>query len=155
MCATASIANVALPATKTASGTLSLSEAGSNGRLVILYFYPRDDTPGCTCEAQDFRDFKGELEELGVSVVGVSPDPVDSHEKFSSKLDLNFPLVSDDGSLADAFAVWKNHPIFGKVISRSTFVLRDNSVIKEWRAVSSKGHAAEVVAAIRELATAA
>eukprot|EP00171_Calliarthron_tuberculosum_P013220 IDg13220t1 len=152
MCAAAGVTDVVLPATNTTSGKLSLREAGTNGRLVILYFYPRDDTPGCTCEAKDFRDFKGELEGLDVAVIGVSPDPVESHEKFSSKYDLNFPLVSDDGSLADAFSVWKNHPVFGKVISRSTFVLRDGSIIKEWRAVSSTGHAAEVVSAVKKLA---
>lgn len=149
MCAP-TVANVALPATRTVSGTLTLTEACSFSDYVIVYFYPRDDTPGCTCEANDFRDVKVDLDAMRVSVIGVSPDDMESHSKFSSKLDLNFPLVADDGSLADAFQVWKNHPVFGKVVNRSTFVLRKGEVVKEWRSVKSEGHADAVVAWLKE-----
>lgn len=86
-------------------GTLS-SDAVSTG-LTILYFYPRDATPGCTTEAKDFRDMMGTLVEMGVSVVGVSKDSVESHDKFVAKYSLPFPLVSDDGTLSEAFGVWK------------------------------------------------
>ena len=148
------ISTIALPASGTEAGSLSLADATASASkgIVILYFYPRDCTPGCTTEAKDFRDFKSDLDSLGAVVLGVSPDDKASHENFASKESLNFSLLCDDGTLADAFNAWKQHPVFGKVINRSTFILKDGAVVKEWRGVKATGHAAEVVAAVRELA---
>lgn len=117
----------------------------------IAISYPRDCTPGCTTEANDFRDYKADLDRLNATVVGVSPDDLASHENFASKESLNFSLISDDGTLADAFDAWKNHPIFGKVINRSTFILRDGEVLKEWRGVKATGHAAQVIESLKQI----
>lgn len=88
-------------------GTLSSADLQSKATSVIIYFYPRDATPGCTTEAKDFRGLKPELDELNATVVGVSRDSVESHDAFVKDLDLNFPLITDDGTLTEGYGVWK------------------------------------------------
>lgn len=147
----AAAADKSLPATGVSSGYLTLSQAGADGKFVVLYFYPRDCTPGCTTQAQDFRDAKAELDSLNTVVIGVSPDDTASHLNFTEKESINFALISDDGTLADSFCAWKTHPKFGKVINRSTFIIKDGQVVKEFRGVSAGGHVKLVLDALREL----
>jgi len=127
------------------------------GKPVVLYFYPKDDTPGCTREACAFRDRKKELEKLGAVVLGVSPDDAASHGKFRKKFELNFPLLVDkDHKLADMFGAWREKNMYGKKsmgIVRSTFLIGpDGKIAKAWRKVSVDGHDEQVLAALRELA---
>jgi peroxiredoxin Q/BCP len=125
------------------------------GRKVILYFYPKDNTPGCTTQACDLRDNLTVLNDQGAVVLGVSPDPLSSHAKFRGKFDLNFPLLSDeDHQVAEAYGVWKEKSMYGRTfwgIERSTFILDEEGVIQEaWRKVKPKGHAERVVDALGE-----
>jgi len=126
------------------------------GSPVVLYFYPRDDTPGCTREACSFRDQKAELKKLGAQVLGVSTDSVESHGKFRDKYELNFPLLADpDHKVAEKFGAWREKNMYGKKsmgIQRSTFLVdADGKVAKVWKAVKVDGHDEQVVAALREL----
>ena len=119
------------------------------GQKVILYFYPKDNTLGCTQEACDFRDNINRLTNF-VTVIGVSPDSIKSHLKFKEKQGLNFILLSDpEHKLAEAFNVWVEKSMYGRKymgIERSTFVLDENlNIIKEWRKVKVKGHVDEVI----------
>ena len=119
------------------------------GQKVILYFYPKDNTSGCTQEACDFRDNINRLTNFA-TVIGVSPDSIKSHLKFKEKQDLNFILLSDpEHKLAEAFNVWVEKSMYGRKymgIERSTFVLDENlNVIKEWRKVKVKGHVDDVI----------
>lgn len=119
------------------------------GQKVILYFYPKDNTSGCTQEACDFRDNINRLTNFAI-VIGVSPDSIKSHLKFKEKQSLNFILLSDpEHKLAEAFNVWVEKSMYGRKymgIERSTFVLDENlNVIKEWRKVKVKGHVDEVI----------
>lgn len=119
------------------------------GGKVVLYFYPRDDTSGCTTEACEFRDAVPDLEGRGATVLGVSPDPADSHRKFKGKYDLNFPLlVDEDHRVAEAYGVWKEKSMYGRRywgIERSTFLIDEEGRIeKAWRKVSPRGHAGAV-----------
>lgn len=120
------------------------------GRIIVLYFYPKDNTPGCTQEACDFRDFNSEIEKLGVKIIGVSADSVESHTKFADKHKLPFELWSDgEHELSDAFGVWAEKSIFGKIgigITRSTFVLdKDGKIVNVWPKVRVDGHSNEVL----------
>lgn len=129
--------------------------AGSN---FVLYFYPKDDTPGCTTEAQDFRDLAGEFESAGCRIIGVSRDSLKSHQKFADKFELPFPLISDDQEdLCTRFGVMKLKNMYGKQvrgIDRSTFLFDKRGVlIQEWRGVRVSGHAKEVLQAARNLAS--
>ena len=129
------------------------------GSPLVLYFYPRDDTSGCTREAQDFTTLAGEFESAGVRVVGVSRDPMAKHHKFIGKYSLAVPLASDeDGRISDAFGTWVQKSMYGRKymgMERSTFLIGgDGRVVREWRKVKVPGHAAEVLEAARELATA-
>lgn len=120
----------------------------------MLYFYPRDATPGCTVEASDFRDLLPEFEAVGATVVGVSRDSVDSHRAFAEELGLNFALVADDGTLSEGYGVWKMMKRGERefmAIERSTFVIRGGSVVREWRGIKSAGHADEVLKAVKEM----
>ena len=124
------------------------------GQKVILYFYPKDNTSGCTQEACDFRDNINRLTSFA-TVIGVSPDSIKSHLKFKEKQDLNFILLSDpEHKLAEAFNVWVEKSMYGRKymgIERSTFVLDENlNVIKEWRKVKVKGHVDEVIDYLNE-----
>jgi peroxiredoxin Q/BCP len=116
------------------------------GRRVVLYFYPKDDTPGCTVQACDFRDVAPRFEGVDAVVLGVSPDSVASHRKFRDKYGLNFPLLADDDrAVADAYGVWKKKKLYGRTflgIERSTFLIDEEGRIAEvWRKVKPKGHA--------------
>jgi peroxiredoxin Q/BCP len=125
------------------------------GKNVVLYFYPKDMTPGCTTQACDFRDQHESFKEVNAVILGVSPDPLNRHDKFIEKHGLPFLLLSDeDHQLAEAYDVWKLKKNFGKEymgIERSTFLIdRDGKLIKEWRKVKVKGHVEEALTYIKE-----
>ncbi|MEH7055438.1 thioredoxin-dependent thiol peroxidase [Bacillus velezensis] len=128
------------------------------GKYVVLYFYPKDMTPGCTTEACDFRDQHESFAGLDAVIIGVSPDSRDKHEKFKQKHDLPFQLlVDDEHKLAEAFDVWKLKKNFGKEymgIERSTFLLdKEGRLVKEWRKVKVKGHVAEALRELEQIAS--
>jgi peroxiredoxin Q/BCP len=133
-------------------GEISLADPGS---LLVLYFYPKDDTSGCTREAQDFTALADEFRSAGAKVVGVSRDPMKKHDKFIAKYELAVPLVSDeDGALSEAFGTWVEKSMYGRKymgMERSTFLISaDGRVLREWRKVKVPGHAEAVLAAARE-----
>jgi len=126
------------------------------GHPVVLYFYPKDDTPGCTKEACAFRDRSKELEKLGAKVFGVSPDSVDSHVKFKEKYKLNFSLLAyTDHEVAEKFGAWREKNMYGKKsmgIQRSTYLIdATGKVAKLWKKVSVDGHDEQVIEALKEL----
>jgi thioredoxin-dependent peroxiredoxin len=128
--------------------TLSLSDL--RGQTVVLYFYPRDETPGCTAEACEFRDLRTGYEAAGARVIGVSPDPVASHERFRAKHRLPFTLLSDpDHAVAEAYGVWVEKSRYGRTymgVERSTFVIGPDGALKEaLYKVKAQGHAASVL----------
>jgi thioredoxin-dependent peroxiredoxin len=132
--------------------TIRLSEL--KGKKVVLYFYPKDDTPGCTIEAKDFRDFAKDFEAAGAVVIGVSKDSVGSHEKFKEKYCLPFPLVSDEsGATCEAYGVWAEKSMYGKTymgIERTTFLIDTGGTVRNvWRKVKVDGHVKEVLAAVK------
>ncbi len=127
------------------------------GSRYVLYFYPKDDTPGCTQEACDFRDQLAQLGRLEVQVFGVSPDSLASHAKFIAKHKLTFVLLADEQhALADKLGVWTEKSMYGRTfmgIERSTFLVgEDGSIIKEWRKVKVNGHVLEVLETLRATA---
>lgn len=127
------------------------------GSPVVLYFYPKDDTPGCTKEACNFRDRLGEITKLGGKVFGVSPDDVASHGKFRDKYTLNFPLLADpEHKIADKYGAWREKNMYGKKsmgIQRCTYLIgADGKVAKVWKKVSVDGHDDQVIEALKELA---
>lgn len=131
-------------------GGETVSADSLKGSKYVLYFYPKDDTPGCTKEACDFRDNLAQLEGVGYRVYGVSPDSVSSHEKFRGKYDLNFPLLADpDHEAAEAFGVWREKQNYGKTytgIVRSTFVVDEKGVISHlYDNVKATGHVERVL----------
>jgi peroxiredoxin Q/BCP len=126
------------------------------GRPVVLYFYPKDDTPGCTREACAFRDRKNDLATAGAVLLGVSPDDVKSHGKFRDKHSLNFPLLADPGhQVADLYGAWREKNMYGKKfmgIQRSTFLIdRDGKIAKVWKSVKVDGHDQQVIDALAAL----
>ncbi len=126
------------------------------GRKVVLYFYPKDDTPGCTQEACSFRDSLERVQSLGAVVLGVSPDSVASHRKFAAKHGLNFPLLADpDTTVAQQYGVWVKKSMYGREymgIERTTFILDENGVVRKvFPKVKVKGHAEEVLKALEEM----
>ncbi len=126
------------------------------GYNIVLYFYPKDDTPGCTVEAEEFRDAWEDFKAEHCVLLGVSRDSISSHEKFCSKYNLPFPLISDtEGELCTMFDVIKNRMMYGREtrgIERSTFLLDRNGVLrKEWRKIKAEGHAEQVLFAVQEL----
>ncbi|HUG02362.1 MAG TPA: thioredoxin-dependent thiol peroxidase, partial [Longimicrobiales bacterium] len=132
-------------------GTVRLADY--RGRTVVLYFYPKDLTSGCTVQACDLRDGLDRIEERNAAVLGVSPDPVEMHAQFRAKHDLNFPLLADeDHEVAEAYGVWKEKSMYGRKymgIERSTFIIGPDGVVTHaWRAVPAKGHADLVLDAI-------
>jgi peroxiredoxin Q/BCP len=121
------------------------------GKKVVLYFYPKDDTPGCTAEACSFRDGFSEIQKKGAALFGVSTDSVDSHKKFKEKFHLNFPLLSDaDKKVVNAYGVWKEKNMYGRKymgIERTTFIIDENGKIKKvFPKVKVDGHYDEVLA---------
>jgi len=133
-------------------GTVSL--AALKGKKVVLYFYPKDDTPGCTTEACAFRDAMPDFTGTDAVIVGVSPDPVGRHDKFKAKYALPFTLAADeDHAVAEAYGVWVEKSMYGKKymgIERATFLIAaDGKVAGIWRKVKVKGHADEVLAAAK------
>lgn len=141
-------------AASTGSGSVSL--AGLRGRKVVLYFYPKDSTPGCTLESQQFRDLRGEFEAAGAVIFGISRDSLKSHEKFRGNECLPFDLISDaDEAVCRLFDVIKTKNMYGKQvqgIERSTFVIDAEGVLRaEWRKVKADGHAAVVLEAVKTL----
>jgi peroxiredoxin Q/BCP len=126
------------------------------GKPVVLYFYPKDDTPGCTREACAFRDQKQALGKLGAIVLGISPDDEASHGKFKAKYKLNFPLLVDAGhKVAEKYGAWREKTLYGKKsmgIQRSTWLIdREGHVAKVWKKVNVDGHDEQVLEALREL----
>ena len=135
-------------------GSLSLKDL--RDKKVVLYFYPKDDTPGCTAEAQGFRDAVNDFAKLGVEIVGVSKDSVKRHDKFKSKYDLPFKLISDeDGKICEAYGVWQEKKNYGKIymgIVRSTFLIDGKGRVAEvWRNLRVKGHVDRVLEAAKGL----
>lgn len=130
--------------------------ADFRGRPVVLYFYPKDDTPGCTKEACSFRDDTAEYEKAGVTILGVSPDSVKSHVKFKQKYHLTFPLLADEGhKIADQYGVWGPKKFMGREyegILRTTFLIGpDGKILKVFENVKPEGHSAEILGALKEL----
>jgi len=135
-------------------GKVSLKDL--KGKAVVLYFYPKDDTSGCTAEACAFRDALPDFSKAGAEVIGISRDPVKSHDKFKAKYDLPFPLASDeDGKVCEAYGTWVEKSMYGRKymgIERSTFLIDGKGVIRNvWRKVKVPGHADEVLKAAQAL----
>jgi thioredoxin-dependent peroxiredoxin len=131
-------------------GKVSLKEL--NGKTVVLYFYPKDDTPGCTAEACAFRDQLPDFSKVKAAIVGISRDSVKSHDKFKKKFELPFPLASDeDGKVCEAYSTWVEKSMYGKKymgIERATFLIDGKGVIRNiWRKVKVPGHADDVLKA--------
>ena len=132
----------------------TISLAGLAGKKVVLYFYPRDDTPGCIKEACSFRDADAELNEAGLVVLGVSADTIESHGKFASKYGLNFPLLSDtDKAMSTAYGAWGEKTVYGRTtigMKRMTFLIDEQGrIARVWPRVKPAGHAQEVLEAVR------
>ena len=134
-----------------------VSPADFRGQKLVLYFYPKDDTSGCTREAQDFTALAEEFEKEGTWILGVSKDDAKKHRKFIDKYELTVPLATDaDGSVCEAFGTWIEKSMYGRKymgIDRATFLIdRDGKIARVWRKVKVPGHAQEVLAAAKELA---
>lgn len=145
------------PAITLAASDGSKVDLAAPGQPLVLYFYPKDDTSGCTREAQDFTALRADYEKAGVKVIGVSRDPMKSHEKFIGKYSLAVPLVSDeDGSISEAFGTWVEKSMYGRKymgMERATFLIgADGRVLRAWRKVKVPRHAEEVLAEARQAA---
>jgi peroxiredoxin Q/BCP len=146
------IPKLKLPAT----GDQTIDLAGYKGKALIVYFYPKDNTPGCTQEGIDFRDLYKDFVKAGAEVLGISRDSVRSHENFAAKYKFPFPLLSDaDEAACKAFDTIKEKSLYGRKymgVDRSTFLFDGDGVLqREWRGVKVKEHAAEVLAAVKAL----
>jgi len=147
------------PAMTVTSSDGSSVDLSAPGRPLVLYFYPKDDTSGCTREAQDFTALAGDFKAAGATVLGVSRDAMKKHDKFIAKYDLAVPLVSDeDGAISDAFGTWVEKSMYGRKymgMERATYLIAaDGRIVREWRKVKVPGHAQEVLDAVRKLASA-
>jgi thioredoxin-dependent peroxiredoxin len=139
-----------------ATGDRTLSLKDFKGQPLVVYFYPRDNTPGCTRQGQTFRDLYADFKQHGCEIVGISRDSLASHEKFAAKQDFPFPLLSDsEEKLCSEFDVIKEKNMYGKKvmgIERSTFLFdASGKLVREWRKVRVPGHVEEVLEAVREL----
>ena len=137
-------------------GGATIALSGLKGRKVVVYFYPKDDTSGCTKEAMDFNRLKGEFAQAGAEIIGVSADDVKSHDKFKKKYDLGFALASDEGkSTLEAYGVWVEKSMYGRKymgIERTTVLIDGDGVVRQiWPKVKVPGHAEEVLAAAKAL----
>ena len=145
-----SIADVTLPVS---GGQVSLSDFP--GKKIVLYVYPRDNTPGCTVEAHEFQALLGEFEAAGAVVIGVSKDSLASHDRFAEKEGLTFPLASDkDGHLLEDWGAFGEKKMYGKTVmgtKRTTYLIRDGKVEKIWNVAKAAGHAAKVLEAVKAL----
>jgi peroxiredoxin Q/BCP len=135
-----------------AGATVRLADL--RGRPIVLYFYPKDDTPGCTKEACGFRDEYAALQASGALLLGISPDDEESHRKFAAKFNLPFPLLADPGAaIATAYGVWKEKNMYGRTymgVERATFIIDpDGKIRKIFPKVKVDGHVAEVLAALK------
>jgi peroxiredoxin Q/BCP len=144
------------PFTLTADDGSKVRLADFAGGPIVLYFYPKDDTPGCTRQACAFRDQQKELQKLGAKILGVSADDVASHEKFRDKFQLNFPLLADDDhAVAEKYGAWREKNMYGKKsmgIQRSTYLIdAAGKVAKVWKRVQVDGHDQKVLEALRQL----
>jgi thioredoxin-dependent peroxiredoxin len=144
------------PFTLAATGAGTVSLAKFKGRTIVLYFYPKDDTTGCTTQAQEFTAFAEAFAAAGAVVIGVSRDSVASHDKFMAKHDLQLLLASDpDAAVAKLYGVWGEKMLYGKTymgVERATFLINPKGkIMKVWRKVKVKGHAAEVLAVVNEV----
>ena len=133
-----------------------VSASSLRGQRYVLYFYPKDDTSGCTTEACNFRDNLASFNALNIPVFGVSPDNIKAHAKFRAKFGLTFPLLSDnEHKVAAAFGAWVEKSMYGRKymgIDRSTFLIgADGRIVRVWRKVKVTGHVAEVLAAVKAL----
>ncbi len=142
--------------TAPATGSQSFQLSAMASRLLVLYFYPKDNTPGCTTEGEQFRDAYAEFKALDCEVMGISRDSMKSHENFKAKMKFPFELLSDeDETVCTLFGVIKMKNMYGKQvrgIERSTFVIdRDQTIRHEWRGVKVPGHVAEVLAFVKTL----
>ena len=145
-----------LPAFKGATAEGPISAKDLKGSNVVLYFYPRDDTPGCTIEACAFRDNLPKFKKMNAKVYGISKDDLASHGKFTEKYELPFTLISDeDGSICEAFGTWVEKANYGKKymgIERATYLADETGTIRQiWRNVKAAGHAEEVLEAVKEI----
>ena len=139
-----------------ADGGQQISLRDFKGKKLVVYFYPKDNTPGCTQEGQDFRDLYADFQKAGAEIVGISKDSLRSHENFIAKFDFPFALIADTEQKAcDAFGAIVEKSMYGKTymgIDRCTWLFDKNSVLKQsWRSVKVKGHAAEVLEAVKVL----
>jgi peroxiredoxin Q/BCP len=139
-----------------ATGEISISNKDFEGKNLIIFFYPKDNTPGCTLEGQDFRDNYKEFTKLNAEILGVSRDSIKSHENFKDKQGFPFQLLSDpDEVMCKSFDVMREKSMYGKKyigVDRSTFLINSNGLVeKEWRSVKVKGHVLEVLQALREI----
>ncbi len=138
------------------TGGTEISLDSLRGRKVVLYFYPKDDTSGCTLEARNFQALRKAFEASDTEIVGVSPDSLKSHDKFRTKYDLEFPLASDEEkSMLEAYGVWVEKSMYGRKymgVERTTVLIdRDGRIARVWSKVKVPGHAEEVLAAARAL----
>jgi peroxiredoxin Q/BCP len=138
---------------ETPDGRVKLADFA--GKTLVLYFYPKDDTAGCTKEAQDFTALAPDFAKAGVTVIGVSKDTVAKHRKFAAKYDLAVTLASDpEGEVIERYGSWVEKSLYGRKymgIDRSTFLIRDGKLVKAWRKVKVPGHAQQVLDAARGL----
>ncbi len=144
------------PITCSATSDLTVNIPDSQGRNIVLYFYPKDATPGCTTEGQDFRDSYQAFVNENTVVYGVSKDDIKKHEKFKAKQDFPFELISDEnGALCELFGVWQLKKFMGREymgIVRSTFIISPSGdILKSWNKVRVKGHVNEVLKALQSL----
>jgi thioredoxin-dependent peroxiredoxin len=138
-----------------ATGDSAIASKDLAGQKFVLYFYPRDNTPGCTLESQDFRDLHSKFRRKKVRVIGISRDTLKSHERFREKFGFPFELIADpDETICNLFGVMKDKNMYGKKvrgIERSTFLVDENGVLlREWRKVKVEGHAQEVLDSLKE-----
>lgn len=148
------IADFVIPAT----GGVSFKLFAARGKSLVIYFYPKDNTPGCTTESQQFRDLYADFKKADCEVVGISRDSIESHEKFKAKFNLPFALLADSKeTVCEQFGVIKLKNLYGKQvrgIERSTFVLNRDGILRgEWRGVKADGHAQEVLQFVQSLTT--
>jgi peroxiredoxin Q/BCP len=149
-----SVPDFELPST----GKKTFRLSAASGKNLVIYFYPKDDTPGCTTEGQDFRDWYKEFNQFDCDVVGISRNSVKSHQNFKTKMDFPFELLSDsDEAVCELFGVMKLKNMYGKQvrgIERSTFVIDSNGILRrEWRGVKVPGHVQEVLEFVKSLSS--